>query len=67
MLQMYLFFFLTFVIKVPNDGSDEPQHAAHCFVSLNCYFDGIPCLHFTYVQCFHFVSCSCRLSENGRL
>jgi len=53
-------------MKVPDDGSDEPQHAARCFVSLNCYFDGIPCLYFTYVQCFHFASCSCRFSENGR-
>jgi len=49
-----------------DDGTDEPRHAAHCFVSLNCYFGGIPCLYFTYIQCFHFVSCSCRLSENGR-
>ena len=33
--------FSAFVIKVPDDGSDEPKHVTHCSITL--------CLHTTFV------------------
>ena len=33
---MYGHFFLTAVIKVPDDGSDEPNDIAHCCIALKC-------------------------------
>ena len=32
----YVLFFLTFVIKVADDGSDGPKHVAQCCIALKC-------------------------------
>jgi len=37
-----MFSFLTFVIWVLQDGSDEPNHVAHCCLTMEC------CLFFNY-------------------
>jgi len=33
---LYYLYYYTSVIKVPDDGSDEPIQVAHCFIALKC-------------------------------
>ena len=33
---LYYLYYKTFVMKVPDDSSDDPKHVAYCFIALKC-------------------------------